>query len=136
MTNTYFLILVIFKINNIHYYLVVGIQIKKEIIHCFTFVYLHYFVVAEEDHCHSPYRDLYSDNRRGSDLYGISMPPPMLNRGSENGSLHSVDSRFVTARAYSQPVSPSTQASTSTLNLQSRHGYTNEYGIQEILESE
>ncbi|XP_022163708.1 protocadherin-like wing polarity protein stan isoform X2 [Myzus persicae] len=91
---------------------------------------------AEEDHCHSPYRDLYGDNRRGSDLYGISMPPPMVNRGSENGSLHSEDSRFVTARAYSQPVSPSTHASTSTLNLQSRHGYTNEYGIQEILESD
>lgn len=65
------------------------------------------------------------------------MPPPMANRGSENGSLHSVDNnRFVTARAYSRPVSPSTHASTSTLNLQSRHGYTNEYGIQEILESE
>jgi len=95
-------------------------------------------LVAEEDHTdsYSPYRDLYGDNRRGSDFFGISMPPPMASRGSENGSLHSVDNRFVTARAYSQPVSPSTHASTSTLNLQSRHGYTNEYGIQEILESE
>lgn len=94
------------------------------------------FGIAEEDHCYSPYREMYGDNRRGSDLYGISMPPPMASRGSENGSLHSVDNRFVTARAYSRPVSPSTHASTSTLNLQSRHGYTNEYGIQEILESE
>lgn len=100
------------------------------------YIFRYIFIVAEEDHCYSPYRELYGDNRRGSDLYGISMPPPMVSRGSENGSLHSVDNRFVTARAYSQPVSPSTHASTSTLNLQSRHGYTNEYGIQEILESE
>ncbi|XP_050548978.1 protocadherin-like wing polarity protein stan isoform X2 [Daktulosphaira vitifoliae] len=90
---------------------------------------------AEEDHCHSPYRDIYGETHRHSDLYNINMPSSIISRGSENGSIHSVDNRFVPTITYSQSVSP-TQASTSTLNLHTRHGYTNEYEIQEILESE